>query len=343
MVRNDVPPERPGEHPLPGAFQHIAACLDGSECSHRVMPHAVTLARALHTPLVLLHVIEAGRREEPADAVDWECRRQEAAEYLDTIVRRCRDHVAMAVQILEGAAAEQICAWVERHSIDLTILASHGSGGQSGWRLSSTARKLIDRLTGSVLVVPTAVNPAPAVEQYRRLLVPLDGSARAESVLPIAAQIAKAADAELLIVHVVPLVQLTRVGPLEAGALDLCEQITRRNERVARAYIDRVRSHWAARGFRIRAALLHGGDVRSRLEHFIEDEDINLVVLSAHGQSARSEVSCGSVASDLLLHSAAPLLIVRPRPARPEVAARSAVAGAETPPDALRLPQQALS
>ena len=45
---------------------------------------------------------------------------------------------------------------------------------------------------------------------FRRILVPLDGSARAEQALPLAARIARAAGGSVLLLHVVSI-------PLEFG------------------------------------------------------------------------------------------------------------------------------
>jgi K+-sensing histidine kinase KdpD len=50
---------------------------------------------------------------------------------------------------------------------------------------------------------------------YRRVVVPLDGSRWAESVLPLAVRLAKASEAELLLVHVVPTPEMIEARPLE--------------------------------------------------------------------------------------------------------------------------------
>jgi nucleotide-binding universal stress UspA family protein len=192
-----------------------------------------------------------------------------------------------------------------------------------------------------VLVVP--VTPAERVvpERYQRVLVPVDGSSRAESVLPLAAQLATTAAAELLIAHVVPGPHLTQTRPLETADLDLRARILQRNEMVAREYLDRLRARWSSPGHAVRVILLRNGDVRARLERLIPEEDVHLVVLSSHGESGRIDVSCGSVTADLLIHSSAPLLIVRPRVVHGHSVHHATDTIGERQADAPRLPQQA--
>jgi nucleotide-binding universal stress UspA family protein len=160
-----------------------------------------------------------------------------------------------------------------------------------------------------VLLIPPSA-PEARIVHYRRLLVPLDGSSRAESTLPLALRLAKAEGAELLLAHVVPVPELTEVGPLEAGDLELRGQLVRRNERVAHDYLDRIRARVVKGGISARALVLCDGDVRSRLARAIVDEAVDLVVLSAQGRSGHSDVPFGSVAAYLIAHAVAPLLIM---------------------------------
>jgi hypothetical protein len=78
--------------------------------------------------------------------------------------------------------------------------------------------------------------------------------------------------------------------------------------------------------------------VRTRLASLISDEEVDLVVLSAHGRGGHGDVPCGSVTTHLLAHASTPLLIVRPRTTR---ATRRSHAKPES--TGARLPSQASS
>jgi len=323
--------------PVETPFRRIAVCLDGSELGERIIPHALAVAQSLGTPVTFLRVLE-GRPvgDAPPDPLDWEIRRKEARNYLEQCADECHDAGAsIDVELIEGHAAEQICRWAEHHEADLTVLCSHGASGHTEWSLASTARKLVERAPGSLLLVPAAAAAVSGVARYRRILVPVDGSSRAESVIPLATRLAAGQGAEVILAHIVPIPELTEIGLLDAEDIELRERLVKRNERVAHEYLDRLRARVTTEGLSLRAMALRGGDVRSRLASLIGDEEVGLVVLSAHGHGGHCDIPCGSVTTHLLAHTATPLLIVRPRTTRATRRAHAA------PGSTGRLPSQA--
>lgn len=307
--------------PTPSApFRRIAVCVDGSEMGETIVLHAAMVAAAFGIPLTILRVLETDSHADttPLDPLDWDLRQRGARAYLARLVSLAgqRD-IDVQSELIQGRAAEQICCWGLQHGADLTVLASHGEHGRSEWTLSSTARKLVDGVPGSLLLVPADDGRREASPRgYRRIMVPLDGSARAESVLPIATRLATAQDAELLIAHVTPAPELTKVGPLTAQDLELEQRVIARNERVARSYLDQIRARVSEGGVAVRTVISRGGDARTRLARLVRREAVDLVVLSAYGRRGPRDTPCGSVAAHLLTHAAAPLLVFRERPRR---------------------------
>jgi nucleotide-binding universal stress UspA family protein len=307
---------------LPGAAaghqtsgNHIVACVDSSPCARNVVQHALAVASALEASVTLLRVVEAapGGEMQP-DPIEWEVRRLGARESLMRIVDAARrDGNAVQAEVIVGQTIEQICLWSSEHAADFLVLGTCGQSQSGELCLGSTVRSIVDRAPGSILLVPPSAGEA-RVPQYRRILVPLDGSSRGESVVPLATRLAAAADAELLIAHVIPVPELTEVGPLDVEDLELCERVMRRNERVARAYLERVRGRIAHGGIRTRALVLRNGDVRGRLLRALAEENVDLIVLSAKGHSALAGVSYGSVTVHLMMHPIVPLLIVSDAP-----------------------------
>lgn len=302
-----------GDMPLAMGFSRIVACVGSSDPASKVILHAVIVAKALSVPLLLLRVCETRTaRGECLDPVDWEIRRREAFTRVAALVDGHRRHyVDIEAQVLEGQAAEQISQWSQQHPNDLMVLGTHGTWRPSSKGLGDTVREVIDRAAGSLLLVPESAVEAPLMG-YRRVLVPIDGSCRAESVLPLAIHLAQSQGAELLLVHVVPPSFLTEVGPAESEDLELCERLVRRNERVARLYLERLQSRASEKGIAVRIQVLRE-DVRSSLVRTATDEAVDLVVLSAQGCSGRLDVPYGSVTSFLMTHTSQPLLIMRPQ------------------------------
>lgn len=319
-VHDAEPSVREHGRPDPPTRPHgtVAVCLDGSPCAECALPHAVALAHALGAPITLLHVLEGAGGESRADAFEWAMRRREAQSYLDRMAAEHRaDGALLPTQMMEGSAAEAICDWGWSHDVETTCLCTHGAGGSPAWTLGATARKLLERAPGSLLLVPSGEASARGPARYRRILVPLDGSHRAESVLPLATKIAAAHGAEVLLVHVVPMPELTEIGPLSAEDLELRESVVRRNERVATEYLDRLRALHATSGARLLVSVQRGADVRDRLGRLVTESGADFVVLAAHGRSERCDAPVGSVALHLIRNARIPLWIVRPRPASP--------------------------
>jgi len=320
-LRTSVPAEDTQRgSPTPSApFRRIAVCVDGSEMSEVVVFHAAKVASAFGVPLTILRVLEPDSNVDaiPPDPLDWDVRQREARACLERLVPLAGRDVDVQWELIQGRAAEQICGFALQHGADLTVLASHGEHGRSVWALSSTARKLVDGVPGSLLLVPADGDRREgSAARYRRIMVPLDGSARAESVLPIATRLANVHEADLLIAHVIPAPELTKVGPLTAQDLELEQRVVARNERVARSYLDQILARLSEAGLAARTVISRGGDARTGLARLVRREGADLVILSAYGRRGPRGTPYGSVAAHLLTHAAVPLLVSRERPRR---------------------------
>jgi nucleotide-binding universal stress UspA family protein len=142
----------------PQPIRHVGVCLDCSPVGDRIVPHGVAMARAFGAKLTVLQALEPpheGPKATPTDPLDWEFQRTEARRHLAAVES---EHAAadlpVEIEILEGRPAEEIRDWVSSHGVDLTVLAGHGESGWTEWSLASTARKLIEGISGSVLLVP---------------------------------------------------------------------------------------------------------------------------------------------------------------------------------------------
>lgn len=327
--------------PLQSAIAHyrIAACVDNSPMGRKVVAHAVAIAKALDGELTLIRVLETRPASgTPPDPVEWEIRRRETWDAVRHIVGEQGPATErVKAQVVEGQPGEQISLWVRDHHVDLTVLGTHGEDHATTADLGDTARSVLARATGLLLLVPHSVADVGRVA-YRKVLVPLDGSCRAESAVPMAVRLARAQQGEVVLLHVVPIPELTEVGPPDAEALELRDRLIRRNERVAQEYLDRIRNQVADQGIFVRSLVLRGGDVRRRLARAIVDEAADLVVLSSHGRSGHADVPHGSTAAYQIAFPSTPLLIVRHRPAESQ---RHTVPAPSS--DRLRLPDQASS
>jgi nucleotide-binding universal stress UspA family protein len=287
--------------------QKVIACVDRSNMDSRVAAHAQELARRLQIPLVLAQVLEPANQESPQDPVTWSILRHRCRERLESLnARLCFDNSPEQV-LLEGRAADELSAWATESDMPLLVLATHADDHLGRARLGSTAQRLLEIAPVSLFLIPPT---APSTPAYRRILVPLDGSCRAESVLPTVVSLARDPATEVLVVHAVPHPQISQMGPLEPDALALRDQLFRRNEQVARTYLERIVHYLGSCGIKASSILLQG-DPREWVQHAAADHHADLMVIAAHGHTGRADMPCGSVAFYLVTHAATPVLIIR--------------------------------
>lgn len=306
-----------GLQPPAALANHILVLSDGSHVAEHVGPLAMHAASVCDAErITLLRVLEpaspgAGARVE---ALEWAMVRAQAeaslARYAATLLP---SSATVQSVVAEGRAAEQIIHFCERNAVDLVVMASHGHGQATRWRLGSTARKVTARGGPSLLVVPVSESSSfdPGNASIRRVVVPLDCSTRAESVLPLARRLASAG-AEIVLTHVVVEPELAHRLPAPPEDIELATRLTANNHARASDYL-------AALAARMREG--DGRDVRVRLaaapsafrglQTIIAHEAPDLVLLCAHGATCRSEDPYGAVAERLLAKIDLPLWVVQ--------------------------------
>ncbi|WGT51330.1 universal stress protein [Thioclava nitratireducens] len=302
-------------------FRHVMACLDHSPQSRRVLAEAAAIAEVMGAELTVLRVMDAGTEamRRPVDPVDWDLGRREEEAELGRLVGEICSVPDIHTEVMSGASADCICRKAHAAGVDLIVLGVGGRDRWTEWGLGSTVRQVAERAAGSVLIVPES--PANDVSRQApggRVLVPLDSSTWAEAVLPIALRAAESRSAELVLLHAVPDISLTGNSPPDAHDEALRADLRHRNERVAQAYLDRIRALLPADALRTRVRLISGEDPRRALARAVNEEAASLVVLSARGQGAHPDLPIGSTAEYLISAATVPVLLVR----RPEAGSR---------------------
>ncbi|HEY73403.1 MAG: hypothetical protein B6I35_13415 [Anaerolineaceae bacterium 4572_32.2] len=295
-------------------FDHILVPLDGSSLAECVLPHVIAIARALEARVTLLQVLERphGRSQSQfVEPLDWYMGAAEARTYLNTLAARLQKaDLQVETAFLEGQAAERIIEFARDQSVGLIILSSHGRSGLSGWNVSSIVLKIILRAYLPVMIVRAYQPPEHDLMglRYRRLLVPLDCSQRAECVLPLATALARFHEAELLAGHVVTRPQMPHRAPLLPEERKLATQIIERNRLEATRYLRQLQPRLDVR---VRTHIAISDHAAATLHDLVEQADVDLVVLSAHGYSGSVKWPYGSLAVNFISYGATPLLIVQ--------------------------------
>ena len=140
---------------------------------------------------------------------------------------------------------------------------------------------------------------------YKRILLPLDGSALAEQALPHAISQAKWFQAELFLLRI--LAPLPRPVMVTESAVRSAEEET---AEFARGYLEELASSVEERGVQVHIIITTGRPHIKILE-YAETHDIDLIVMSTRGQSGFSRWLMGSVADRVVRGANVPVLLVR--------------------------------
>ena len=300
-------------------FDNILVPLDRSDLAECVLPHAVAMARAFQSQVTLLSVLEQGTRPDSTygvDPLEWRIRKLEAESYLRSLADRVEETgLPVKRRLLEGEAAEQIIDFAQTSGVNLIILSSHGRSGLTGWNVSSVVQKIVMRARTSIMIVRAYQGEAAALAdlRYQRLLVPMDGSHRAEWVWPLATTLARAMGSEILLAHVVKPPEMPRRLPPTAEDTELAERVVQRNQEEARRYVNELQSQ-SGMPSSIRERVLVGEHVSATLHQLADEEEVDLVVLSAHGYSGGTRFLYGGVVISFIIYGSTPVLIVQDVP-----------------------------
>lgn len=292
-------------------FQQILIPLDGSPTAEYALAGAIGIAKAYHTEIELVHVLSTPSDDATqTDPVHWNMRKVEHENYLRRLTEKLSEHSLPAkFELLEGPVAERIVTYADAEASDLIVLSSHGYTGMSRWSVSSVAQKIIARANRSVLLIRAfQYDRAKMAEPfetlaYKRVLVPLDGSRRAECVLPIANKLALAHNAVVWLTHVTTPAQLI----LPFGYEEEQEDIEEKYEEDAAGYLKQMKSQMECL---TEICLLHGDDVPSTLNDFSQQQEIDLMILSAHGRS-NSHGLYGSMVTSAIMQGDVSLLVIQ--------------------------------
>lgn len=152
-----------------------------------------------------------------------------------------------------------------------------------------------------------STNKEPAM--YRRILVPIDGSATAQRGLQEALGLAKACDASLVLLHVVEAYPMM----MEMATATTWEQVTSD----LREYGQRVleQAHQAAQAAGIASEARLEDAAASRVCDVVVDQArerrCDLIVMGTHGRRGVAHALIGSDAERVIRMSPVPVLLVR--------------------------------
>jgi nucleotide-binding universal stress UspA family protein len=146
------------------------------------------------------------------------------------------------------------------------------------------------------------------VFMYKTILVPLDGSPRAEGILPHVEKLAMQFKSKVIFIKVLSLFEITnQIDIYQDYALD----IKRKKEEI-NVYLAGVQDYFQKKGIEA-SVVVEQGYVVDTILAVSQRENADLIAIASHGRSGLSRVFYGSVTAGILQKIDRPLLVIRTR------------------------------
>lgn len=145
---------------------------------------------------------------------------------------------------------------------------------------------------------------------YSKILVPLDGSQRAERVLPHVEEMATCFKATVIFLQAVEYRRIPVATHGESLLID--EAATMEAARSAEDYLRGLRGEFREKGINARLMVEQGRPV-DIICNVAERENVDLIAMASHGRGGVARVFYGSVAAAVLQRVDRALLLIRSR------------------------------
>lgn len=293
-------------------FSHILLPLDGSEHAERALTHAGRIARIFKSRVTLLHVLNGGSSEgrTGSESIDWRLRRAEAERYLKALAEDSRlVGIEVEIRLTEGRPSDRISDHIHRHGVNLVIISAWGAGGESEFPYGGTAHKVLVSTGISYLVVRGEAGGEESTS-YRQILVPLDGSQKAELAAHVATALDADRHAEIQLYHVVCEPIMPRRRPLTENELSLRDRLVECNRRAASGYLEELRDHFGGR-HNIQTRLDVATHPVQSIARTCREKKPDLMVMTAHGGGELNGWSGESILQSVLATVRTPVLALQ--------------------------------
>ncbi|HZQ68520.1 MAG TPA: universal stress protein [Terriglobales bacterium] len=204
------------------ALRNLLFTTDFSEPSQVALPYVLALAQWYGAKVFILHSVPP---EPPLPIpmeplplsldVSWQHAQRHMQEFL---LKNSFPGIEYESLLQQGEFWDVVSAAIRDHSIDMIVLGSHGRTGVKKIVLGSMAEQVFRRASCPVLTIGPHVATRPrALDTWKHILFATDFSPASTNALPYALSLAEENQADLSLLHMVPLVPLQQQDQVQKG------------------------------------------------------------------------------------------------------------------------------
>jgi len=293
-------------------FHSILVPLDGSAFSEAALPYALGVSRRTGAAVQLASVHEPV----PSFAHDeWE---SAAWQWSEDYLRSVRDDVVTKVGgeveawVGTGRVVDLLMSRADAVDAGLVVMATHGRGALTRAWLGSVADGFVRHAHQPVLIVrPSDGDDPPDDPTFDEILVALDGSALSESVLDLAAEMARIYSGHLHLVRVVAY-PVEIASPYLPHTVQMNQKILDEAKIAAREYLDGIAERLRQDGLEVETHVHVDAQAGHAIAREAEEVGADLIVMATHGRGSLQRALLGSTTDKVIRAVHVPVLVRRP-------------------------------
>jgi nucleotide-binding universal stress UspA family protein len=294
--------------------RRILVPLDGSAFAEAALPAAAAIGQRTEGRLELVMVHQPQLiRTNPTAAMDLEARirRGQVAYLAEQAGRVTRSGVPVTSVVLDGPVVSTLVTHARAAKADLVVMSTHGRSGISRFFLGSTADRLVRGLHCPILLVrPAQATTARELGEGPRILIPLDGSALAETIVnQLGTALPGTATLELIRVVVPPGMMLP---PMAGATPPIAGEVLEEELASADQYLQAVAGRLRTQGFAVRAAVVPDLSPAAAIAARAEECRCDGIAIATRGLGGLERALLGSVADKVIRAAQVPVLVWNP-------------------------------
>jgi nucleotide-binding universal stress UspA family protein len=236
---------------------------------------------------------------------------REGEQYLENVARSFTGMTVDNCVVEQGQADQIIVEKAARDKETLIGMATRGRSGIHRWLMGSVAEKVLRGATNPLLLVRgDEEGKSEGVATLKSIIVPLDGSKLAESVLPRAIDLAKKLGLEIVLTRAYQL-PLSAYPGADAAYIPNQDAFLTAVRGEASAYLEAKVNEIRGNGIEKVSFILLVGSGADEIIDLARTTPDNLIAMCTHGRSGVKRWALGSVTEKVVRHSGDPVLVVR--------------------------------
>jgi nucleotide-binding universal stress UspA family protein len=220
-----------------------------------------------------------------------------------------RAGIAVTTALEEGPVGPTLQSHAKSFGVDLIVMSSHSRGGLNRVTLGSVTDYLIRNTSVPVIVAKASGAPDGMIPEvsFGRIVVPLDGSALAEEILPKVAELASRLESTVSLLHVLTPVTYAQKAIMQPGLPWWDDDLAN-----AEAYLAGPAEFLRGKGITVGSEVVLSDDIPVAIMDYTIRSRADLLAIATRGAGGISRLVFGTIADEVTRKSPVSVLVYHP-------------------------------